>query len=237
MSPEPPSLLVIIPAWNEAATVALVVRGVREHQPRAAIAVVDDGSTDDTAAVAASAGATVLRLPINLGIGGAVQTGFRYAVTRGYRLAVQVDADGQHPPEHLARLLEPLLSGAADAVIGSRFLSDGGYRGTAARQAGIRVFELLCRVLTGRPFTDCTSGFRAYNARALAFLAETYASDYPEVESIIHLVRNGYRLVEVPVRMRERAGGRSSIGLGRALYYMVKVTLASLVTRAKRRRS
>ena len=226
-------VLIIVPAHNEEAALPGVIADVREHQPEADIVVVDDASTDDTATTAERHGAGVLRLALNLGIGGAVQTGFRYAREKGYDYALQVDGDGQHPAEAIGRLLEPVRDGSADTVIGSRFLTGEGFQSTFLRRVGIAMFRLLCRVTTGRTITDSTSGFRAYNASAIAFLADTYPSDYPEVEAAISLSHNRFRIVEVPVEMRERQGGRSSITLGRSAYYMVKVMLASLISNLK----
>lgn len=229
-------VLIIIPAYNEEATLEGVIRDVRDHQPRADIVVVDDGSSDNTSGKALSLGAPLLRLPINLGIGGAVQTGFRYARRQGYDFALQVDGDGQHPAGQIADLLQPVRAGEADVVIGSRFLEDRGYHGGLARRLGVWVFQILNRVVSRRRFSDSTSGFRAYNRRAIEFLADSYPSDYPEVESIVTLIRNRFRVTEIPVTMRERHGGRSSITFPRAIYYMVKVTLASLVSNLKPRR-
>ncbi len=226
-------VLIIVPAHNEEAALPGVIADLREHQPEADIVVVDDASIDDTATTAERHGAGVLRLPLNLGIGGAVQTGFRYARERGYDYALQVDGDGQHPAEAVGRLLAPVRDGSADVVIGSRFLTGEGFQSTFLRRVGIAMFRLLCRVTTGRTITDSTSGFRAYNASAIAFLADTYPSDYPEVEAAIILSHNRFRIVEVPVEMRERQGGRSSITLGRSAYYMVKVILASLISNLK----
>jgi glycosyltransferase involved in cell wall biosynthesis len=209
------------------------VAAIRHHQPGVDIIVVDDGSTDATAKHATAAGAVVLVLPINLGIGGAVQTGFRYAHLHGYDRALQFDGDGQHPADAIQRLLDVIDSGAADAVIGSRFLEGQGFQSTWIRRVGIVGFQWLSRLITGERFSDCTSGFRAYNAPAIAFLADTYPSDYPEVESIVILKRNGFRITEVPVTMHERQGGRSSITLVRSIYYMIKVSLASLISNIK----
>lgn len=229
----PSRILIIVPAFNEAASIEIVLRDIHTHQKDADIVVIDDASADDTAAQAEAAGAAVLRLPINLGIGGAVQTGFRFARRRGYNYAVQVDGDGQHPAAAIQDLIDVVASGTADAAIGSRFLDAKGFQSTPLRRIGIVLFQWLTRLTTGQRFTDATSGFRAYNAAAIGFLADTYPSDYPEVESVVILRRNRFRIAEVPVTMRERRGGRSSITLGRAVYYMVKVSLASLISNIK----
>lgn len=228
-------VLAIVPAFNEADSISGVIADLRAHQPDCDILVVDDHSTDDTADRARAAGVVTLRLAFNLGIGGAVQTGFRYARRFGYRFAFQFDGDGQHQAEDVPRLLAPLREGSADVVIGSRFLEGNGFQTTAARRVGTHLFERLNWLTSGRPVTDTTSGFRAYNERAIDFLADQYPSDYPEVESLTHLARAGFRFAEVPVRMRERQGGRSSIGPYRAFYYMIKVSLASLVSMGKPR--
>ena len=222
-------ILVIIPAWNEAESVGAVVRRVLQVLPAATVLVVDDGSTDMTAAEAAAAGAVVARLPYNLGIGGAVQTGFQYALAHGFDLALQVDADGQHPPEEIPKLLDALARGDADLIVGSRFVEDTGYRAPLGRRMGIWLFARLLSCLCAQRLTDTTSGFRAANLPAIAHLSEMYACDYPEVESLVTLHRAGFKIAEVPARMAARSGGKSSIDPVRGLYYIVKVILAALV--------
>lgn len=229
-------VLAIVPAFNEAANISDVVDDLHAHCPQCDIVVVDDHSTDDTAERVRASGAVLLRLPFNLGIGGAVQTGFRYARRLGYRFAFQFDGDGQHPADQVHRLLEPLRADSADVVIGSRFLEGKGFQSTAVRRVGTRLFERLNRLTSRCPITDTTSGFRAYNDRAIDFVADYYPSDYPEVESLTHLSRAGFRISEVPVAMRERQGGSSSIGAFHSFYYMVKVSLASVVSMGKPRR-
>ncbi len=229
-------VLIIVPAYNEATNLPGVVADIREHQPACDILVVDDCSSDDTLQCARGLGVEAVRLPINLGIGGAVQTGFKYAERNGYDYALQVDGDGQHPAIEISRLLRPLVAGEADVCIGSRFIEREGFQSTAMRRLGIRMFEWLTRVTAGTHITDTTSGLRAYNRTAIEFLAAHYPSDYPEVESVTILARNRFRLVEVPVTMRERQGGQSSITAGRSLYYLVKVSLASMVSMTRPRR-
>ncbi len=222
-------VIVIIPAMNEASSVGQVVRGALRVLPEAAVLVVDDGSTDRTAAEGEAAGALVVRLPYNLGIGGAVQTGLRYALAEGFDVAVQVDGDGQHLPEEIPKLLRTMESENADLVVGSRFIEESGYRPSFARGIGIRLFAALLGCLCGRRLTDTTSGFRAAGRLAIAHLSEMYACDYPEVESLVTLHRAGFKIVEVPVHMVARAEGASSIGAVRGFYYMLKVVLAVLV--------
>ena len=229
-----PELIFIVPAYNEEASLPGVVRDLREHYPAAAIAVVNDGSTDRTAAVARALGVHLLDLPINLGIGGAVQTGLRFAARGDYRFTVQFDGDGQHRADQVAALLAPLRRDECDAVIGSRFLRRGDYRAPLLRRLGIAVFRAVNSWVIGQAISDNTSGFRAYNHAACAFLAQVYPHDYPEPESVVTLARRGFRLREVPVAMRERQGGRSSITFLRAIYYMSKVLLAIAVGATRR---
>ncbi len=224
----------IVPAYNEARNLPRLADALRAHAPGVEVCVVDDGSTDDTAAVAASLGWTVLRLPVNLGIGGAVQAGYLWALEHGHDVAVQVDGDGQHDPAYLAALLAPIEAGTADVVIGSRFLSEGGFRSTIVRRAGIRYLSWFLRLRCGARVTDATSGFRAAGRRAIALFARYYPSDYPEPEAIALAKRAGLRLGEVPVRMSEREHGRSSITALGTLYYLVKVSLALVLLPSRR---
>jgi glycosyltransferase involved in cell wall biosynthesis len=221
--------LAIVPAYNEAASVGSVVHEIRAADPGFHVLVVDDGSTDETAAVARAHGARVVRLPFNLGIGGAVQTGYRFARDHGYDLAVQVDGDGQHDPRELRALLAPVVAGEADLVVGSRFAGAGSYHAPALRSVGIRLFARVISRIVGQRVTDTTSGFRAANRRAIALFADDYPHDYPEVETTVMVVKERLRLAEVPVSMRERAAGRSSITAARSVYYMAKVTVALFV--------
>ena len=228
--------LAIVPARNEEAAVGGVVSELRAFDPALDVVVVDDGSTDATAEVAAAAGAAVVRLPFNLGIGGAVQTGFKYALEHGYELVVRLDGDGQHDPQELPSLLAPLERGEADVVVGSRFANgNGDYKPPFARRAGIRWFARLVSLLTGQKLTDTTSGFQAVNARAIRLFAADYPHDYPEVEAAVMVVRHRLRILEVPVRMRDRETGESSITALRSLYYAVKVPLALFVGLFRRR--
>jgi hypothetical protein len=220
----------IVPAFNEEHTIARVIGELREFDPGLDVVVVDDGSLDRTAAAARASGAIVLRLPFNLGIGGAVQTGFRYAFEQGYDIAVRVDGDGQHDPSQLEAVLAPVLAGDADIAVGSRFAVTGdGYRSSRSRRLGIRVLAWVVSKIVGRRVTDTTSGFQALNREAIALFARDYPHDYPEVEATVMVFRHRLRSVEVPVSMRERGGGRSSITALRSVYYMAKVLLAIFV--------
>ena len=220
----------IVPALNEEVAIAAVVDELRAFDPGLDVVVVDDGSVDRTAAVAAARGARVLRLPFNLGIGGAVQTGFRYAFEHGYDIAVRVDGDGQHDPSQLPFVLEPVLRGDADIAVGSRFAADReGYRSSRTRRIGIRLLAWIVSRIVGQRVTDTTSGFQALNREGIALFARDYPHDYPEVEATVMVFRHRLRLREVPVSMRERGGGRSSITTLRSVYYMVKVLLAIFV--------
>jgi len=220
----------IVPALNEADTLPRVIDELRAFDSGLDVVVVDDGSTDGTAAAAQAKGAVVLRLPFNLGIGGAVQTGFRYAYEHDYDLAVRVDGDGQHDPSQLGRVLEPVLRDEADIVVGSRFAAGpSGYRSSRTRRVGIRLLAWVVSRIVGRRVTDTTSGFQALNRRGIALFARDYPHDYPEVEATVMVFRHRLRLSEVPVSMRERGGGRSSITAVRSIYYMVKVLLAIFV--------
>lgn len=232
---ESPRVVAVVPAWNEAQAVGGVIDEIRSFDQAIDVVVVDDASTDDTARVAEAHGATVLRLLFNVGIGGAVQTGLRFACAEGYDVAVRLDGDGQHDASELGKLLAPLAAGEADVVIGSRFVDPGGsYRPPLARRLGIRLFARLVSLLGRHRVTDTTSGFLALDRRAVELFAEAYPHDYPEVEATLVALRSGLRLAQVQVEMRERATGTSSITFVRSLYYMVKVTLALLVASMRR---
>jgi glycosyltransferase involved in cell wall biosynthesis len=226
--------LAVVPAWNEAANVGSVVAELGALPDPPDILVIDDGSADDTAAVAERAGARVLRLPYNCGIGATVQAGIAWGLERDYSAMVRLDGDGQHDPAAVALLLSPIEAGDADFVLGSRYLERTGFQSTWVRRTGSWWFSLLLRSVCGLRITDPTSGCWAGNARALAVLRAEYASDYPEVDSLVRLQRAGCRIVERSIRMRPRGGGQSSIDALGAVYYMLKVTIALLMGRVER---
>ena len=219
----------IVPAFNEERSIGPLLAELKALDPGLEVVVVSDGSTDRTAEVAASAGAHVVRLPFNLWIGGAVQTGFRFAWERGYELAVRLDGDGQHDPAQLPAIVAPVVAGDADLAIGSRFIGEGGYRSSASRRIGIRVLARVVSAIAHQRLTDTTSGFQALNRRAIALYAADLPHDYPEVEGLVMAIKHRIRVQEVPVTMREREHGRSSISSLGSVYYMVKVLLAIFV--------
>ena len=221
--------IVIVPALNEEHSIGSVITEIRAADPELDVVVVDDGSTDRTAIVAAEHGAEVLGLPFNLGIGGAVQTGYQYARNNDFDIAIQVDGDGQHDPSEIVRLVEPILEGKADMVVGTRFAAGGGYRGTRIRRVGIHLFAAVVSLMVRARVTDTTSGFRAANRKAIRLFAADYPHDYPEVEATVLVARHGLTMVEVPVQMRVRETGNSSITALRSVYYMVKVLLALFI--------
>ncbi len=223
------SLMVIIPAYNEEASVGEVVRSVRRVLPAAPVVVVDDGSADGTAQAARDAGAELLRLPHHLGLGGAVQTGYRFAFEQGYRFVVRVDSDGQHNPADIPRLLDKLRADSFDMVTGSRFLEENGYPVQWLRRLGGRIFSWVLYPILGMRITDPTSGFAAVNRRALEVFSRSFPLEYPEIETLAVLQRKALRFCEVPVKMFPRRAGRSTIGSLQAIYYMFRVLLGVLV--------
>ncbi len=226
------SVLVIVPAYNEEQAIAKVIGELKALQPPPDVLVINDGSLDRTGRAAKQTEqALVVDLPDNLGIGGAVQTGFKFATAAGYDFAVQFDGDGQHIATEIPKLLKALTEDDTDIVIGSRFLEKhSGFQSTFTRRIGIKVFRVVNSLLIRQTITDNTSGFRAYNRRSIVFLAKHYPVDYPEPEAVILLGKNGFRMVEVPTEMRERQTGGSSIFGIYSVYYMIKVLLAILMT-------
>ena len=227
--------IAIVPALNEAATIGRVIREIREADADFEIVVVDDGSEDETGAVAEAAGARLVRLPFNLGIGGAVQTGYRYALANGFDVAVQVDGDGQHDPSQLPVILAPLLAGEADIVIGSRYAGVRSYRASAVRRFGQRVFAAIVSMIVRQPLTDTSSSFRAVNRRSMSLFAADYPHGFLEtVEATVLAGKYRLRLKEVPVTMRGRELGRSSLTVPLSLFYTAKVLLAVFVSLFRR---
>lgn len=224
--------LIILPALNEAGNIARVVRHIKSIMPSADVLVVDDGSQDNTAQEARSAQALVLRIPYNVGIGAAVQTAFKFAARYQYDVVVRNDGDGQHAAEDIPRLIHRLQQGDVDVVIGSRFIGhddsaqNGDYGTPLTRRIGITIIAQILRLMTGYSITDPTSGFAAFNQRAIRLFAHVYPHDYPEPEAIVVLRRSGLHLCELPVQMHSRQEGRSSITPLRSVYYMIKVILA-----------
>lgn len=228
-------LLVVIPAFNEEDALPAVLAELRATLPDVDVVVIDDGSTDQTAAVATAGGAVALRLPFNLGIGGALRAGFRYAMENGYERALQFDADGQHDPREIGPMIERLDDGA-DLVIGSRFANgETDYEVGRVRRRAMRVLGLTVRILSGQIFTDTSSGFRAFGRPALELFARTYPVDYMEsVEALVMACSSGLRVVEVPVQMRTRAGGQASNRRLRLVYHYSRLLLVIILTTTRR---
>jgi hypothetical protein len=239
MASDQPQLrkLAIVPAYNEQGMVGRVVREISRQAPEFDVLVIDDGSTDGTAADAEANGALVLRHPFNVGIGGAMQTGFKYALREGYDVAAQVDGDGQHKPAYLEELVAKLRTSGdeADMVCGSRFRGDPGYKVPFGRRIGNLIFSIVLTAIIRQRITDPTSGFRMTNRRGIELFARDYPHDYPEVEAILMLHAHRLRIHEVPVRMNARGFGRSSIDYPRSAYYMAKVLLALFIGLFRRR--
>ncbi|BCJ86414.1 glycosyltransferase family 2 protein [Effusibacillus dendaii] len=229
--------LIIIPAYNEEKSIAQVIRSILRYTPDADIVVVNDGSTDNTAQVAGQAGAIVLNLPFNVGIGGGMQTGYLYAHEKGYRYAVQIDADGQHDPADLPRLLQHAKNGEADMILGSRYIAKTSYKSSAMRRVGMIFFSKLVFLLTGQEVKDTTSGYRVVNKNLIDLFSRSYPTDYPEVEVIVFLKRHGYSLLEVPTEMHQRQAGVSSITPFKSVYYIVKVALALIMNVLRHRKA
>lgn len=221
--------IVIIPAYNEEKSIVKTVEDIKEHAPEFDYVIINDCSTDQTLEVCRQNSLHVLSLPINLGIGGAVQTGFVYAYKNGYDYAVQFDGDGQHDARYLHEMRDHMKENQLDMLIGSRFIEKEGFQSTGLRRFGIRYFSGLIKILTGQRVTDPTSGMRMINRDILAIYSESYPKDYPEPESVVAILNRGKKVKEYPVVMRERMEGTSSISPTKSVYYMVKVTLAILL--------
>ena len=221
--------LIIIPAYNESENILNTVRVIQEDAPDFDYVVINDCSKDNTLQLLVENHINHVNLPVNLGIGGAVQTGYKYALENNYDVAVQVDGDGQHDPKYLKVLVDALEKNDADMVIGSRFINNEGFQSTFMRRVGIVYFTKLIHLLTGKTITDPTSGFRMCNRRVIELFSKDYPRDYPEPESIVALLKRNMDVMEVPVQMKERQGGVSSINASKSVYYMIKVSLAILI--------
>ncbi|MEI6266711.1 MAG: glycosyltransferase family 2 protein [bacterium] len=226
-------LLVIVPAYNEEKSILDVIRNIREAEPTADIMVVNDCSIDKTEEILSNNKISHISLPLNLGIGGAMQTGYIYALNNNYDFAVQVDGDGQHEPKEIKKLVAAQDREKADLVIGSRFLGEKSFRSSFARRIGINIFAFITQILTGQRITDATSGFRLVNREVIALYAANYPSDYPEPEVIVYLKNRGKKIVETPVLMKERQGGKSSITPLKSVYYMFKVISSMLMQKVR----
>lgn len=224
-------LLIIIPAYNEQENIRKTIQDIESHIPEADYIVVNDCSKDKTREILQQERANYIDLPVNLGIGGGVQTGYRYALEHGYDIAVQFDGDGQHDASYIKDLIAPIESGQADVTIGSRFVAKEGFQSSVMRRLGIRFLSWLIHLLCGVKVKDVTSGMRAVNREMIEKFAWDYAQDYPEPEAILTAGLIHARILEVPVQMRERQGGTSSINTVRSMYYMIKVSIALVVTR------
>ena len=226
--------LIIIPAYNESEAILSTVETIRREAPDFDYLVVNDCSTDSTKQILEEHRLNFLDLPVNLGIGGAVQTGYMYAYRHGYDMAVQVDGDGQHDPAFLKTMADHLENHHCDMVIGSRFIRKEGFQSSRARRMGIQWFSWLIRMMTGVTITDPTSGLRMVGRKGMELFSKDYPRDYPEPETIVTLLNRNLKIEEIPVIMKERQGGTSSINLKKSVYYMVKVSLAILFERSRK---
>lgn len=226
-------VIILIPAFNEQNNILYVINSLTEMAPEYDYLVINDGSTDNTYDVCKKNNINVVNLPINLGIGGAMQTGYKYALRNGYDIAIQVDGDGQHNPTYLGTMVSLIESGQADLVVGSRFIEKQGFQSSITRRFGISILKSMIKICTGLSISDCTSGFRACNREVIKYFAYHYPKDYPEPESIMTIIREKFRIMEVPVIMNSREYGQSSINGGKSVYYMIKVLLAMLLDTAK----
>lgn len=232
-------VLIIIPAYNESKNIEKVVDNLVENYPQYDYIVINDCSTDNTEEILKRRKYNYVSLPVNLGIGGGVQSGYLYAVQNDYDIAIQMDGDGQHNPAFIERLIAPIVSGNADITIGSRFIDKKGFQTSFLRRLGNRFISLVIKICCGVNATDTTSGFRASGRKASEFFSLNYAQDYPEPEAIVSAALNGFKMQDVSVEMNERMGGVSSINARRSVYYMIKVSLALIICRIgtpKRRR-
>lgn len=226
--------LVIIPAFNEEGNLEKTIQDIRENAPDFDYVIINDCSTDGTLDICRRHGFSYLNLPVNLGIGGAVQTGYRYAFFHGYDIAVQFDGDGQHSAKYLKEMVKVMEETESDMVIGSRFIQREGFQSSALRRVGIRYFTGLIWLLTRKTITDSTSGMRMVNRKILKKFTEEYPKDYPEPESVVTILSEKYKVTEIPVVMNEREEGASSISLKNSIYYMIKVSIAIVIAAMKK---
>ncbi|MBQ9926624.1 MAG: glycosyltransferase family 2 protein [Lachnospiraceae bacterium] len=224
-------VLLIIPAYNEAKSIESVVNNIIQNYPQYDYLIINDGSRDNTAEICERNHYNYVSLPLNLGIGGAVQTGYLYALKNNYSIAIQIDGDGQHDIQYVEKIIEPLLKGEADIAIGSRFITKEGFQSSVSRRLGIQILSKLILLVCFKNVKDVTSGFRAVNQRFIKIYAENYPNDYPEPEAIVIALVHGGKIKEIPVVMLERENGTSSINFWKSIYYMIKVTLAIVVSR------
>lgn len=229
-------VLIIIPAYNEQDNIERVVDNLIENYPEYDYLVVNDCSKDETENILKKRNYNYISLPTNLGIGGAVQSGYLYAVQNDYDIAIQIDGDGQHDPAYIEKLIEPIVNGEADMTVGSRFIEKEGFQTSFLRRLGINIIRVIIRICCGTKSTDTTSGFRATSKELTKVFSLEYAQDYPEPEAIVAASLNGFRVKDVAVKMKEREGGVSSINTVRSLYYMLKVSLALIILRIGKRR-
>lgn len=228
--------LIIIPAYNESECIEKTIENIKKNAKDFDYIIINDCSTDNTREICERNGFHIINLPVNLGIGGAVQTGYIYGIRYGYDMAVQVDGDGQHDAAFLQKMADCLEETGADMVIGSRFIEKQGFQSTGARRIGIRFFTWLIRLMTGKTVTDPTSGLRMVNRKVMREFAKDYPKDYPEPETAVTVLHSGMKIEEIPVVMKERAGGVSSISMKKSVYYMIKVSIAIIVERMRRRK-
>jgi len=229
--------LIIIPAFNESDSILALIDEIKLKAPDFDYIIIDDGSTDNTFELCMQNSLNAIRLPVNLGIGGAVQTGYLYAKRKGYDIAVQLDGDGQHDPDYLNELIAPIIENKADCTVGGRYINKQGFQSSKMRQFGIQWLSFFIRLTCGAKVADVTSGFRASNTKVINSFCEYYPHDYPEPEAICFLFKQGFKLKEVAVKMRERRVGKSSIRLLRPAYYMLKVTLAILISSLQKQKA
>ena len=226
--------LVIIPAYNESASIMSTVLDIKENAPDFDYVIINDRSKDNTYEICIENKMNVINLPLNLGIGGAVQTGYWYACENGYDIAVQFDGDGQHDAKYLNKMADYLVENDCDMVIGSRFITKEGFQSSSMRRLGIKYFTVLIKIMTGEKITDPTSGFRMCNRKVAEIFANSYPKDYPEPETTVGILRRKMKVLEIPVIMRARTEGVSSISPRKSVYYMFKVTLAIFMERLRR---